>query len=237
MVETAELPLKRALGPQMGRFYRDLHADHGVELHLGVGVTALRGRDKVEEVLLSNDQVLACDAIVAGVGATPRTELAQAAGLAVDDGVLTDAHLAASIPGIFAAGDVARAWHPRLARRIRLEHWSSALNQGPAAARNMLGITTVYDRIPFFFSDQYDVGMEYSGSAAGWDQVIFRGDPSDRKFIVFWLKDGLLVAGMNVNTWNVADTIAALVAARRPVEAAALADPAVDLAGLVPAAT
>lgn len=237
MVEMAELPLMRALGPQMGRFYRDLHADHGVELHLGVGVTALRGRDTVEEVLLTNGQVLACDAIVAGVGAAPRVELAQAAGLAVDDGVLTDAHLATSIPGIFAAGDVARAWHPRLARRIRLEHWSSALNQGPAAARNMLGIATVYDRIPFFFSDQYDVGMEYSGSAADWDQVIFRGNPSDRKFIVFWLKDGLLVAGMNVNTWNVAGTIAALVASRRPVEAAALADPEVDLAGLAPAAT
>lgn len=237
MVGMAKLPLERALGPEMGRFYRDLHADHGVKLHLGVGVAALRGRDQVEEVLLSNDQVLASDVVVVGVGATPRIELAQAAGLAVEDGVLTDAHLATSIPGIFAAGDVARAWHPRLARRIRLEHWSSALNQGPAAARNMLGITTVYDRVPFFFSDQYDVGMEYSGSATDWDQVIFRGDPSGREFIVFWVKDGLLVAGMNVNIWNVAGTIAALVAARRPIDGAALADPAADLADLVPAAT
>ena len=232
MVGRAGLPLERVLGPELGRFYRELHADHGVELHLGVQVVALRGHPTVEEVELSDGQILPADAVVAGIGASPRVELAQAAGLALDDGILTDEHLATNVPDIFAAGDVARAWHPRLARRIRLEHWSAALEQGPVAARNMLGIATVYDRVPFFFSDQYDVGMEYSGFATDWDQVIFRGNPADRKFIAFWLKGGRLVAGMNVNIWNVADTIAALVSARHPVDAAALADPAVDLAVL-----
>lgn len=232
MVGRSGLPLERALGPELGGFYRDLHADHGVELHLGAQVAALRGHHKVEEVLLGDGQALAADVVVVGIGASPRVELAQAAGLALDDGIRTDEHLAASGPGIFAAGDVARAWHPRLARPIRLEHWSSAVEQGPVAARNMLGITTVYDRVPFFFSDQYDVGMEYSGFATDWDRVIFRGNPADRKFIAFWLKGANLVAGMNVNIWNVADTIATLVSSRRPVDPAALADPAVDLAVL-----
>jgi 3-phenylpropionate/trans-cinnamate dioxygenase ferredoxin reductase component len=129
-------------------------------------------------------------------------------------------------------GDVASAWHPLFARRIRLEHWSSALNQGPAAARNMLGRRTPYERVPYFYSDQYDVGMEYSGYAPGWDQVVFRGDPAGREFIAFWLKDGRVVAGMNVNVWDVADSLAAMVAAVGQVDLSRLLDPDVELAAL-----
>jgi 3-phenylpropionate/trans-cinnamate dioxygenase ferredoxin reductase subunit len=129
-------------------------------------------------------------------------------------------------------GDVASAWHPLFARRIRLEHWSSALNEGPAAARNMLGRRTPYERIPYFYCDQYDVGMEYSGYAPGWDQVVFRGDPAGREFIAFWLKDGRVVAGMNVNVWDVAELIAALVAAVGQVDLSRLLDPDVELASL-----
>ena len=121
---------------------------------------------------------------------------------------------------------------PLFARRIRLEHWSSALNQGPAAARNMLGRGVPYEQIPYFYSDQYDVGMEYSGYAPGWDQVVFRGDPAGREFIAFWLKDGRVVAGMNVNVWDVADSIAALVAAGGQVDLSRLLDPDVELATL-----
>jgi 3-phenylpropionate/trans-cinnamate dioxygenase ferredoxin reductase component len=232
MVEVADLPLKRVLGPELGRFYRDVHASHGVELHLGVGVSELRGKDQVEAVVLADGTTVPADLVVVGVGALPRTELAEAAGLTIDNGVVSDEWLATSAANVFAAGDVANAWHPILERRIRLEHWSSALHQGPAAAQNMLSIKTPYDRIPYFYSDQYDIGMEYSGLATEWDQVIFRGDPATREFIAFWLKDGRVAAGMNVNVWDVNDQIADLVASKRTVDPKALADPAVELASL-----
>jgi 3-phenylpropionate/trans-cinnamate dioxygenase ferredoxin reductase component len=233
IAEPLQFPLERVLGPELGRFFRDVHADHGVEFHLGVGVSELRGQGRVEEVVLADGTVLAADVVVAGIGVVPRVELAEAAGLTLDNGVVTDEWLATSAPGVFAAGDVANAWHPVLERRIRLEHWSSALNQGPAAARNMLGLKTPYEKIPYFFSDQYDVGMEYSGHAAATDQVVFRGDPAGREFIAFWLEDGRVKAGMNVNVWDVADQIAALVASKQPIDPARLADPGADLASLL----
>jgi 3-phenylpropionate/trans-cinnamate dioxygenase ferredoxin reductase subunit len=236
MVDQGELPLQRVLGAELGRFFRDVHADEGVKLHLGVGVQAFRGGTRVEQVVLADGEVLPADAVVVGIGVAPRVELAEAAGLDVDNGVVTDEHLAASAPGIFAAGDVANAWHPMLGHRLRLEHWSSALNQGPTAARNMLGRQIVYERVPFFFSDQYDLGLEYEGYAKDWDQVVFRGEPSSRKFMAFFLRQGLLAAGMHVNTFGVRDTLAALVAAKRPLDPAALADPDVDLTSLVPKA-
>jgi 3-phenylpropionate/trans-cinnamate dioxygenase ferredoxin reductase subunit len=234
MVEVAELPLVRILGPELGAFYRDVHAEHGVELHFGVGISELRGGDRVEEVVLANGSTLPAGLVVVGVGVGPRVELAEAAGLTVDNGVITDEFLTTSAAGVFAAGDVANAWHPVLGRRVRLEHWSSALHQGPTAALNMLGTRTAYDRIPYFYSDQYDVGMEYSGLATDWDQVLFRGDPAGREFVAFWLKEGRLLAGMNVNVWDVADTIAKLVATQRPVDQAKLADPDLDLSSLLP---
>jgi 3-phenylpropionate/trans-cinnamate dioxygenase ferredoxin reductase subunit len=229
IVEVAQLPLERVLGSELGRFYRDVHADHGVELHLGIGVSELRGTSRVEAVALSDGTMLPADLVVVGVGGTPRIELAEAAGLTIDNGVVTDERLSTSAANVFAAGDVANAWHPILERRIRLEHWSSALNQGPAAARNMLGTKSPYDRIPYFFSDQYDIGMEYSGLATEWDQVVFRGDPASREFIAFWLKDGRVAAGMNVNVWDVADQIAGLVASKRTVDPKALTDPSLEL--------
>jgi 3-phenylpropionate/trans-cinnamate dioxygenase ferredoxin reductase component len=234
MIEVTAVPLERVLGPELGGFYRDVHAEHGVDLYLGVGVASIEGAGRVEAVRLGDGRTVPGDVVVAGVGVTPRVELAQRAGLAVDNGVTTDEFLAASAPGVWAAGDVAAAWHPILARRIRLEHWSSALNQGPAAARNMLGLATPYERIPYFYSDQYDIGMEYSGYAVDWDRVVYRGDPASREFISFWIKDEVVEAGMNVNVWDVADTIAALVASRRPVDPARLTDPEVELASLLP---
>src|SRR5205823_13304080 len=143
-----------------------------------------------------------CDFVVVGVGVKPRTELAEAAGLDVDNGIAVDELLETSAPGVFAAGDVANAQHPFYGTAIRVEHWANAKNQGPAAAKNMLGQGVPYDRIPYFFSDQYDVGMEYSGYATDWDEVVFRGDPQGREFIAFWLADGRVVAGMNVNVWD-----------------------------------
>ncbi len=233
VVETANLPLERVLGPELGAFYRDVHVDHGVEWHLGSGVAELRGSPRADEVRLVDDTIVRGDLIVVGVGVTPRIALAEDAGLKLENGVVTDEYLESSVPGVFAAGDLANAWHPVLNARIRLEHWSAALNQGPVAAKNMLGTTTPYEKIPYFFSDQYDVGMEYSGYAVDWDQIVYRGDPGTREFIAFWLKGDLLLAGMAVNTWDMADPIAALVASRRPVDANRLRDPDIELAQVV----
>lgn len=232
LIEAANVPLERVLGAEVGAVFRDLHADHGVELHLGVGVEAFRGSNAAEEVVLSDGTAIAGEVFVVGVGVSPRTELAENAGLELDNGVMVDEHLATSVPGIWAAGDVANAWHPALQMRIRLEHWSAALNQGPTAAKNMLGHTVPYTKIPYFFSDQYDLGMEYSGIATRWDRIVYRGDPEKKEFIAFWLQDDHVLAGMNVNIWDVAGEIAALVTSRRPVTPAALADPSVDLASL-----
>jgi 3-phenylpropionate/trans-cinnamate dioxygenase ferredoxin reductase subunit len=174
-----------------------------------------------------------CDLVVVGVGVTPRTELAHAAGLDVDNGIVVDERLATREGAIFAAGDVANAWHPLFGHRIRVEHWANALNQGPAAARSMLGSGEPYARVPYFFSDQYDLGMEYSGYAPSWDQVVFRGDVASREFIAFWMKGGRVLAGMNVNVWDVTDPIQALVRSGAHVDPAALADEGTDLAALV----
>jgi 3-phenylpropionate/trans-cinnamate dioxygenase ferredoxin reductase component len=168
-----------------------------------------------------------------GVGVIPRISLGEDAGLTIENGIVTDEFLQTSVPGVFAAGDVADAWHPLFQTRIRLEHWSAALNQGPVAAKNMLGQQVPYEKIPYFFSDQYDVGMEYSGYAPTWDEVVYRGDPATREFIAFWLKGGRVAAGMNVNTWDVNDAIAAIVASQKPVDADRLRDPDVELSTLV----
>jgi 3-phenylpropionate/trans-cinnamate dioxygenase ferredoxin reductase subunit len=167
---------------------------------------------------------------------TPRTELARGAGLDIDNGIVVDARLATREEVIFAAGDVANAWHPLFGHRIRIEHWANALNQGPAAARSMLGTGEPYERVPYFFSDQYDLGMEYSGYAPSWDRVVFRGDPASREFIAFWLKGKRVVAGMNVNVWDVTDTIQALVRSGADIDPSALADSGTDLAELASAA-
>jgi len=232
IVDVVTLPLERVLGAELGRYYRDVHAGHGVVLHLGTGVQELRGTDRVGEVVLADGRVLPADVVVAGVGVLPRVELAAAAGLDLDNGIATDERLRTSVTGVFAAGDVANTWHPLYGRRIRLEHWFAALHQGPAAAGNMLGRTVPYRRVPYFFSDQYDVGMEYTGLAAESDQLVYRGDPASGAFIAFWLRDGRLTAGMNVNVWDVSEPIADLIGSGRTVDRRRLADPDVDLTEL-----
>lgn len=229
LVAPGSVPLERVLGPEVGAVYRDVHAEHGVELVMHQRAAAFRGRTAVEAVETADGTRIEGDLVVVGVGARPRTELAGVAGLEVGDGILADAQLETSVPGIFAAGDVAAAWHPVLRARIRVEHWDNAKRQGRAAARNMLGNAEPYLRIPYFYSDQYDLGVEYAGYAPTWDRVVFRGEPASRAFVAFWLSDGRVVAGMNANVWQVNDAIAALVGSGQNVAVERLVDPAVPL--------
>jgi 3-phenylpropionate/trans-cinnamate dioxygenase ferredoxin reductase component len=233
VLDPLSFPLVRVLGRELGGIYRDVHADHGVNMLLGTGVDAFEGSGSISSVRTSDDRTLECDLAVVGVGVQPCVALAEQAGIAVDNGVLVDAHLETSVPGVFAAGDVANAEHPFYGERIRVEHWANALNQGPVAARAMLGQDVVYDRLPYFFSDQYDVGMEYSGFARAWDRVIFRGDPATREFIAFWMEGDRVVAGMNVNVWDVTDDIKALISSRASISDRQLANPDIPLSELV----
>ena len=231
VVEPEAVPLHRALGPELGQVFADLHTEHGVRFRFGEGVSELRGSGRVSEVVTSAGARLPADVVVVGIGVVPNSGLAGDAGLAVDNGILVDAALRASAPGVFAAGDVANATNPLLGRRIRVEHWANALNSGPAAARSMLGQDVSYDRVPYFFSDQYDLGMETSGvpEPGGYDEVVYRGDRQAREFIAFWLSGGTLVAGMNVNVWDVSDPIQELIRSGRKLDPARLADPDVPL--------
>jgi 3-phenylpropionate/trans-cinnamate dioxygenase ferredoxin reductase component len=229
VVDPMTVPLERVLGSEVGAIYRDVHADHGVRMLLETKVEAFEGTTAVERVRLRDGRALECDFVVVGVGARPRTELAAQAGIAVDNGILVDERLQTSAPGVFAAGDVANARHPFYGARIRVEHWANALGQGPLAARAMLGHADAYDRLPYFFSDQYDVGMEYAGFARSWDRVVFRGDPASREFVAFWIADDRVVAGMNVNVWDVTDPIQRLISERVAIDDRRLADPDIAL--------
>jgi 3-phenylpropionate/trans-cinnamate dioxygenase ferredoxin reductase component len=225
MLEMASLPLERVLGPVVGRIYLDIHREHGVEFLPETTVERFEGQSSVERVITADDASIETDYVVVGVGVAPRTGLVETAGLRIDNGILVDEQLRTSAPDVFAVGDVANARHPFYGDHIRVEHWDTALHHGPVAAKNMLGQAEVYDRIPYFFSDQYETGMEYSGHATDWDEVVFRGDIAAREFIAFWLKDQRLVAGMNMNVWDVSDPIRDLIRSRRQLDAGKLADP------------
>ncbi len=236
LIDPLELPNERIFGPEIGWFYRDVHAEHGVSLALGDGVEAFEGDGEVRAIRTRSGRRIECDFAVVGIGVVPRMELARDAGLKVENGVEVDQALRASAPNVYAAGDVANAWHPFYERPVRVEHWANALNQGPAAARSMLGEEVSYDRIPYFFSDQYEIGMEYSGYASEWDQVVLRGDRNAGEFVAFWLKDYRVLAGMNVNVWDVNEHVQALIRSRQPVDVDALADTDTPLESLITSA-
>jgi len=215
------------LGPELGAVFAGLHRAHDVQFRFG---------ERAEEfrpglVITSAGAEVPADLLVIGIGAAPNDQLAAAAGLEVGNGVLTDEALRTADQNIFAAGDVANSFHPLLGRRVRVEHWANALNGGPAAARSMLGQPVVYDPVPYFYSDQYDLGMECAGlpSPGSYDEVAYRGDRAGLEFIAFWLMAGRVVAGMNVNVWDVNDDIQTLIRSARQVDLARLTDPEVPL--------
>ncbi|MFC0848491.1 NAD(P)/FAD-dependent oxidoreductase [Streptomyces noboritoensis] len=245
VVEPEATPLHQVIGPELGQIFTDLHAEHGVRFHFGARLTEITGQDGMVLAARTDDgEEHPAHDVLAAIGAAPRTALAENAGLALVDradggGVAVDASLRTSDPDIFAAGDVAASHHPLLDTRLRVEHWANALNGGPAAARAMLGQEVSYDRVPYFFSDQYDLGLEYSGWAppGSYDQVVLRGDAGKREFIAFWLQERRVLAGMNVNVWDVTAAIQDLIRAGTKgvqVDPDRLADPSVPLGDLLP---
>ena len=236
LLEASELPLLRVLGPEVAPIFADLHRDHGVDLRCQVAVAELTGRNgAVTGVILRDGSRIDADMVLVGVGITPNGQLAAEAGLKVDNGIVVDEHLRTSDPDIFAAGDVAHAYNPRLGRHIRVEHWANARRQGVTAAKAMLGQGAVDARPSYFFSDQYDLGMEYTGDIgpSGYDRVIFRRHADSRQVIVFWLHEQRVQAGMNINIWDVADDIERLVQSSRRVNVDDLANPGIPLASLL----
>lgn len=231
VVEPAEVPLARALGERMGRLFAELHREHDVDLRLGTQATAIEHVEERTDVTLSDGERLHPDLLVVGVGVRPDTALAEAAGLATHDGILVDAALRTSDPHVWAAGDVANHDHPTLGR-LRVEHWDTAIQQGRHAAGAMLGDAAPYAAQPYFFTDQYDWGMEYVGRGRPDDDLVTRGDPRRGGLTAFWVRDGIVVAGMQINDWDASDAVRALVGKRVPGN---LDDESValnDLAGL-----
>lgn len=242
VIEPAATPLHGVLGPELGNVFAELHRAHGVRFRFGVRLTEIAGQDGVVLAARTDDgEEHPAHAVLAAIGAAPRTALAEAAGLELADrahggGIVVDERLRTSDPDIHAAGDVASFPHALFDTRLRVEHWANALNGGPVAARAMLGRDVTYDRVPYFFTDQYDLGMEYSGWAppGSYDEVVIRGDAGKREFIAFWVREGRVLAGMNVNVWDVTEPIQNLIRFRARVDTDALADPHVPLDGLAP---
>jgi 3-phenylpropionate/trans-cinnamate dioxygenase ferredoxin reductase component len=236
VVEAAELPLLGALGREAAEVFAKLHRDHGVDLRLGVTVEEITTADGAASGLrLGDGSTIDADAVLVAVGAAPNTDLALAAGLTMgpDGGVLVDASLRTSDPDIFAVGDIASAQHPLFGTRIRTEHWANALKQPAVAVAGMLGNPTEYTELPYFFTDQYDLGMEYVGYAPEYDRVVFRGDTDAREFVAFWLDgDNRVLAGMNVNVWDVLDDVKSLIRSQSAVDPDKLADPQQPLGSL-----
>jgi NADPH-dependent 2,4-dienoyl-CoA reductase/sulfur reductase-like enzyme len=241
VVEPRPTPLYDALGPELGGVFADLHREHGVRFVFGTGLTEIVGQDGMVLAARTGDgEEHPCHDVLAAIGAAPRISLAESSGLPIaprseGGGIAVDASLRTADPDVFAAGDCASAHNPLLGLRTRVEHWANALNGGPAAARAMLGREVVYDRVPYFFTDQYDLGMEFSGYAAPgtYQQVVVRGDLGRRRFIAFWLGEGpdghRVRAAMNVNVWDVTGTLQDLIRSGRTVDADRLADPQVPL--------
>jgi len=235
VLEPQPTALYRVLGPELGEKFARLHRSHGVEFRFEESAAEFRaagpGSDRVGSVVTTSGAELPADVVVVGIGVTPNVGLAESAGLEVGNGVVTDSALRTSDPDIFAAGDVASSYVPLLGRHLRVDHWSNALNGGKAAGYSMLGQQTEYNRVPYFYSDQYDLGMECAGlpEPGSYDEVVYRGDSDTLEFIAFWLQERRLVAGMNVNVWDVNDDIQGLIRSARPLDPGRLANPGIPL--------
>jgi 3-phenylpropionate/trans-cinnamate dioxygenase ferredoxin reductase subunit len=236
VIEALPVPLLRALGEEMGGIYADIHRDHGVRLHTNEAIDNFQGDTRVERVITSTARGIECDFAVVGIGVEPATELADAAGLEVENGIVVNEFCETSAPDVYACGDVANFFHPLLGHRLRIEHWSNAQNQAVAAAKSMLGVREAYTDIPWFWSDQYDLNLQYVGHATRWDEVALRGDVTGRKFTAFYMEDGKLRAALAVNRHRDIRHARELIRHGVTIESAKLKDEDIELKSLVPAA-
>src|SRR5215217_6058795 len=233
VLDRNKVPLRRVLGEEVGRVMQGIHRDHGAKLIFEDTVAAFEGADRVERVVTQSGRRIECDFVVVGLGVEPVTELLADTGAQIDNGIVVDEFCRTGVEGTYAAGDVANHYHPVFERRIRVEHWQNALNQGPAAARNMLGKDEPYDDIPWFWSDQYDFNLQYTGFHTEWDELIVRGSMEERNFVAFYLKDGRVLAAVAVNRGRDLRRSMRLIKAQRPVDATKLQDPDIDLRELL----
>jgi 3-phenylpropionate/trans-cinnamate dioxygenase ferredoxin reductase component len=236
VVDRNKVPLRRVLGEEVGRVIEGIHRDHEATLIFEDTVAAFEGADRVERVVTQGGRRIECDFVVVGLGVEPVTELLADTGAEIDNGIAVDEFCRTGVEGIYAAGDVANHYHPVFERRIRVEHWQNALNQGPAAARSMLGNDEPYDEVPWFWSDQYDFNLQYAGFHTEWDEFVVRGSMEERNFVAFYRKDGRVLAAVAANRGRDLRRSMRLIKAQRPVDATKLQDPDVDLRTLVGAA-
>ena len=231
-VDPSPTPLFRVLGPQIGHVIARLHQEHGVETIFDESVATFEGDGRVQRVVTNRGRRIECDFAVVGIGVDPEVEFLAGSGIKTDDGVLVDEHCRSSVAQIYAAGDVANHHHPLLGRRVRVEHWQNAMQQGAAAARSMLGRLEAYDPVHWFWSDQYDVNLQYAGFAREWDQVVVRGKLEDPRFIAFYLNHGRIDAAVALNRSKDLRRAMPLIKARSVVDPNQLADEDVDLHNL-----
>ncbi len=228
VLEHFALPLLGVLGERIATWFADLHRKHGVDLRTGVDVVGFTERDgRVAGVQLADGEVVEADVVLVGVGAIPNTDLAAAAGLAVENGVRVDEHLRTADPNVYAIGDIAHAHNTALGHPLRVEHWDNARRQGRLAALALLGRDDVHDWQPYFYTDQYDVSMEYLGHAGQGDEVVVRGSLGDDHFSAYWLARDTVTAAMQVNEPRLAGPLRKLVG--QVVDRGRLADPGVPL--------
>jgi len=233
VLEGGQVPLARALGPEMGRIYGDIHREHGIDLRLSTRIERLEGGRRVERVMTSDGEAVGCDFVVVGIGIDPDMGLAEGTGIEVGNGMIVDERCRTNVEGVFAAGDVANFPNPILGERLRLEHWANAQNQGVAAAKAMLGSEEPYADVPWFWSDQYDLNLQYVGYASSWDRIVIRGSVPERRFTAFYVKDGRLRAAMTLNRARDIRPSRELIRARVQVDAEKLQDEDVELRSLV----
>lgn len=229
VVEMQSVAMARVVAPEIGRFYGDVHRGRGVDLRLGVQVARLEGRERVERVVTADGTAIEADLVVVGVGIVPDAELAAAADLKIENGIVVDEFAQTSDPRIWAAGDVANAWNPALGRRVRLESWQNAQNQAIAAAKGMAGKAVPYGEIPWFWSDQYDLNLQMIGLPESWDTVTVRGIMGQGPFTAFYLKDGIVVGANAVNSAKDIRFARKWIAEKRRVDVDKLVDTAIPL--------
>lgn len=233
VVEPLKLPLAHILGEEIGRVFESFHREHGVEMYFEELVTGFEGDGRVQRVITKSGRQLGCDFVVVGVGVEPVTDVVEGTGIKLDNGIVVDEYCQTNVEDIYAAGDVARHYHPLIGRHIRVEHYQNAISQAMTAARNMLGQQQAYSEVHWFWSDQFEYNIQYAGFHGEWDQLVVRGSLEERNFIGFYLKGQCIGAAVAINRPKDVRLTMPLIQAKTQVDINRLADEAVKLRSLL----